>query len=58
MSKVVTIRIAENTIKTLDTLVDKKVFRSRNRAIEQFIHEGLEKRQLIRYEEALKNEQD
>jgi len=43
----------EGKIKILDSLVKKGIFGSRQKAIETFINEGLEKRGLINYEEVL-----
>lgn len=51
MSQYIGIRMPETMVKVIDSLVEKKIFRSRTRAIEQFVHEGLEKRNLINYEE-------
>jgi Arc/MetJ-type ribon-helix-helix transcriptional regulator len=47
------IRLSENQLHLLEALVRKGVFRNRTRAIETFINEGLEKRNLINYKEVL-----
>jgi len=53
MSILVQMRMHEGKIKILDSLVKKGIFGSRQKAIETFINEGLEKRGLINYEEVL-----
>lgn len=45
----VQLRIPEKKVKILDSLVEKGIFNSRNRAIDTFINEGLEKRNLLNY---------
>ncbi len=58
MSIPIQIRLAENQVKIIDSLVQKKIFRSRTRAIEQFIQESLEKRDLINYNEMASEQQN
>lgn len=52
-TKAIQIRLSESQLSLIAKLVKSGVFRDRTRAIETFINEGLERRNLINYEEVL-----
>ena len=45
--EVINVRLPEEIVKWLDSLVDKKVYRSRSEAIREFAREYLEKNQQV-----------